>query len=146
MEGGLRMVNEMSCGAVVYHNDLGRLRFVVIRQRNGRHYGFPKGHMENGETELQTAYREIKEETGLEVRIIPNARAETTYSPRFMVRKKVIYFLAEAEHENAVAQPEEVSDIMWLDEDDVMKTLTYNNDKDVFRLLVDHLKHVMDDL
>jgi hypothetical protein len=35
---------------------------------------------------------------------------------------------------------------MWLDEDDVMKTLTYNNDKDVFRLLVDHLKHVMDDL
>lgn len=144
MKGGLHMIHETSCGAVVFRQDQGVLKFVLIRQINGRHYGFPKGHMEVGETELQTAYREIKEETGLDVQLIPNARAETNYAPRFRVRKKVIYFLARAADDHVTAQPEEVSDILWLDEDEVLDKLTYNNDKEVFRLLLDHLKHGLD--
>ena len=45
--------------------------FLLIQQKAG-HYGFPKGHVEKNETEVETAIREIKEETGLEVKIYNN--------------------------------------------------------------------------
>lgn len=55
---------EKSCGAVVYHEDDGERKYLLIRNRS-QNVGFPKGHIEYGETELQTVEREILEETGL---------------------------------------------------------------------------------
>ena len=53
---------------------------------------FPKGHMEPGETEEETAKREIREETGLLVRLDPGFRRSVRYSPKPGVDKDVIYF------------------------------------------------------
>lgn len=55
---------EKSCGAVIYVEAEGARKYVIIRSPEG-YYGFPKGHMEPGETEEQTALREIFEEVGL---------------------------------------------------------------------------------
>ena len=60
------MKTEKSCGAVVLRKNQGRLQVLLIKHINGGHWAFPKGHVERGETEEQTALREIKEETGLE--------------------------------------------------------------------------------
>ena len=56
------MIYEKSCGAVVYdiHNDY---PFVVVEYMKKGHVSLPKGHMEEGETEEETAAREILEET-----------------------------------------------------------------------------------
>ena len=90
------MDKEKSCGAVVYTRDGGGLRYVLVEQRSGQ-YSFPKGHMEAGESEEQTAYREIWEETGLRPRLIPGFRDGETYEVRKKpcVFKDVVYFLAE---------------------------------------------------
>ncbi|MFQ7061396.1 MAG: NUDIX domain-containing protein [[Clostridium] leptum] len=48
---------EKSCGAVVYRVEGRTVRFLVVKNKNGRHWGFPKGHMEYGESERQTARR-----------------------------------------------------------------------------------------
>ena len=61
------MKTEKSCGAVVLRKNQGRLQVLLIKHINGGHWAFPKGHVEPGETEEQTALREIKEETGLSV-------------------------------------------------------------------------------
>ena len=61
------MIREKSCGALVYRKKQDRLELLLIRHKNGGHWSFPKGHVETGETEPQTALREIKEETGLDV-------------------------------------------------------------------------------
>ena len=55
---------EKSCGAVVFTRLNGEIKYVIIQSLAG-YYGFPKGHMEAGESEKQTALREVYEETGL---------------------------------------------------------------------------------
>ena len=58
------MKHEKSCGAVIIKNNK-----VLVLQQVAGHWGFPKGHVEKGETEVETAIREIKEETNLDVEI-----------------------------------------------------------------------------
>ena len=54
---------EKSCGAVVEKDG----KVLMVHQDNGV-FAFPKGHVEPGESEVETAVREIKEETGLSVK------------------------------------------------------------------------------
>ena len=60
------MTKEKSCGAVIFNNE----DKVLIVKHNAGHWDFPKGHMEAGETEKQTALREVKEETKIDIHII----------------------------------------------------------------------------
>ena len=69
---------ERSCGAVVFTRKVGLIQYVIIRSLAGR-YGFPKGHVEPGETEEETALREIREEVGLRPRLIPGFRTEDEF-------------------------------------------------------------------
>jgi len=55
---------EKSCGAIVYRRESGNVLYLIIQQKS-RHWSFPKGHVERGESEKETALREIREETGL---------------------------------------------------------------------------------
>ena len=106
---------EYSCGAVVFTRIDGEPHYVLVRAKNqpeGCH-GFPKGHMEAGETEEQTALREIYEEVGLRVRLLEGFRAVTEYplpSPPD-TRKRVVFFLAEYENQDVTVQETELSSI-----------------------------------
>lgn len=91
------MDKEKSCGAVVFtRGSGGEILYVLVEQRSGQ-YSFPKGHVEAGETEEQTALREIWEETGLHPEILPGFRDGETYELRKKpgVSKDVVYFIAE---------------------------------------------------
>ena len=63
------MILEKSCGAIVYTVEDGDIKYLLVEEMSGCH-SFPKGHMENDETEEETALREIKEETNLEVELV----------------------------------------------------------------------------
>ena len=65
----IKCLYEKSCGAVVFYNGKSNTRILLVKNNNGRYWSFPKGHIEIGETEKETAVREIKEETSLEVEI-----------------------------------------------------------------------------
>ncbi len=90
------MNTEKSCGAVVFTRENGEIRYVLVQQRSGQ-YSFPKGHIEPGETEEQTALREIWEETGLRPAILPVFREGESYEIKRKpgTIKHVVYFLAE---------------------------------------------------
>ena len=49
------MKKEKSCGAVVYKYQNNQLLFLLIKSKKGHHFSFPKGHVENDETEVETA-------------------------------------------------------------------------------------------
>ena len=75
------MKKETSCGAVIARQTDTGCEILLIRHENGGHWAFPKGHVEENETETETALREIREETGLAVTLDTGFRAVVTYSP-----------------------------------------------------------------
>ncbi len=89
------IIHEKSCGAVVYTLENGQPRYLVLRFRHNGDYGFPKGHMEPGETERETALRELWEETSLRVRLREDCRQEVCYTMPNGRRKTVVFFLGE---------------------------------------------------
>ena len=104
---------EYSCGAVVFTRIDGVPHYLLVRakdQPEGCH-GFPKGHMEPGETEQETALREIFEETGIRVRLLDGFRAVTEYdlpSPPD-TRKRVVFFLAQYQDQTVSIQESELA-------------------------------------
>jgi tRNA nucleotidyltransferase (CCA-adding enzyme) len=124
---------EKSCGAVINRNRSGFIEFLLVKSKDDDHWGFPKGHMEENENELDTALREVYEETGLNIKIINNFRVETEYFVSTYVLKKVIYFLGIPKDTNVKIQIEEIGDYKWLNYEDAMKLLTYESAKTVLK-------------
>jgi len=54
------------CGVIMRDNSINQV--LLVYGRKSQKWGFPKGHMEYGETEKETALRELKEETGITLR------------------------------------------------------------------------------
>lgn len=123
------MKTEKSCGAIVFRQAEKEPLFLIIRHANGNHWAFPKGHVEEGESESQTALREIEEETGLKVFLDTGFRETTTYSPKEGVVKEVVYFIAKTEENSIQQQVEEVTDFQWLPYSQALETLTFANDQ-----------------
>ena len=133
------MRTEKSCGAVVFRNKNDNIQVLLIRHLNGGHWAFPKGHVEKGETEEQTALREILEETGLAVNLDNRYRQVVSYSPKKDVVKNVVYFVATASSDAAtVAQEEEISQIVWVDMHNAADYVSFDNDKKVLLGAIEH--------
>lgn len=134
-------VNERSAGFILYRVEPGdgqaiaRVRYLLLDY--GRHWDFPKGHVERGEDDLQAAMRETEEETGItDVRVVPGFAHEVTYFFRHkskgLVRKTVVFFLARTrstdvtlshEHEGYAFEPIEPA----------LKRVTFAGAKQVLR-------------
>ena len=125
------MLHEKSCGAIVYRRFHGNVEILLIKHVNSGHWSFPKGHVEGDETELETARREIEEETGLDVILDQTFRETVSYSPRRDTQKIVVYFLALARNYDFVPQEEEIAEIRWVDIVRAARMLTYENDKTI---------------
>ena len=120
---------EKSCGGIVYRKFHGNTEILLIKHIKSGYWSFPKGHVEPGETEEQTAIREIKEETDIDAVIEGDFREIVTYSPRKDSRKDVVYFVARAKNYNFRPQPAEISDIRWVEIGQAHNLLAYDTDK-----------------
>lgn len=118
---------EKSCGAVVFTKVNREIRYLLVSSLNG-FYGFPKGHMEIGETEIETALREIYEETNLKVNLIEGFRVADEY-PLPQAKdtiKQVVYYLASFEKQEVVYQKEELSGAFLVSYKEAMELLQFN--------------------
>lgn len=122
---------EKSCGALVYRRNREQIELLLIKNRYGGHWSFPKGHVEGRETEVQTALREVKEETGLDISLQSGFRHAVEYFPRPNVTKQVVYFLGEATSNDLHMQEEEISRIIWMDIHKAYHMVTFKNDKNL---------------
>ena len=134
------MRHEKSCGAVIFRSIGGKWHVLLIRHEKGHHVAFPKGHVELGETEVQTAEREVLEETGLRVKVDEGFRAENSYMTRADTRKLVVYFVAIVEDEQTlVAQRGEVREVHWEPVQTAPRRLTYDGDRGILKHAYDYL-------
>ena len=121
---------ERSCGAVVYTERDGQRRYVLVK---GGYVGLPKGHMEKGESERETAVREIREETCVSTQTVPGFRRVVTYHMPNGNDKRVVYFLARFSQQQAHQNPEEFLKVMELGYHDALHALTFENDRVTLR-------------
>lgn len=119
---------EKSCGAIIFYKNKQNTKVLLVKNNNGRYWSFPKGHIEDGENEHQTAIREIKEETGLDVVIEKGFREISEYCPFGKIRKRVVFFLAQAFTDNVKIQEEEIDSYIWVDLQQARKMCSYDND------------------
>ena len=128
---------EKSCGVVLFNSD----KFLLLQHINedsrvDGHWDFPKGHVELGEEEIDTALRELKEETKIEdVDIIPNFKQFINYNiskDTLSVSKKVIFFLAETKVWD-VSLSSEHQNFVWLNFEEAIERLTYDNAKNILK-------------
>lgn len=101
-----------SCGVIPFRWNNGEKEYLILLQTNNC-WSFPKGHMEAGEREEETALRELREETGLEALLIQGERVVLEYDIPPFSRKQVALFLGQVEGDLDL-QKSEILDHAWL--------------------------------
>lgn len=133
------MTYEKSCGAVVYTRIDGEIKYVLVQSLSG-HYGFPKGHMETGENEEETALREIYEEVHLVPSFVAGFQGVTEYEiPSINVRKRVIFFLGEYQDQEIIFPKEELTNAVLLSYAEALERLTHEDSKRILQEAHDFL-------
>ena len=137
--GGDTASYEKSCGAVVYRRE-GDNIFILTEYMKKGHTSIPKGHIEPGETEEETALREIFEETGLSVTLDTGFRTVVNYSPKEGVSKDVVFFAAEAAAGAVTEQRCEVTRAVFLPPAEAIAAMTYESDREIIRRACEYLR------
>ena len=126
---------EKSCGIVVYRVENGVRLYLALHYEEG-HWDLPKGHVEVGETEEETARRETREETGItKLEFAKGFRKTIRYSFKrkgALVPKDVVFFAAKTS-ETEVKLPDEHIGFAWLPFKEAEKKMTYKNAKEVLK-------------
>jgi bis(5'-nucleosidyl)-tetraphosphatase len=123
---------ERSAGVIVFRIEDGKPLYLLLKHPS--YWGFPKGHLEDGETEEDTARRELAEEAGLnEVDLVPDFREVIEYwfkKEGHSIHKKVTFFLARTENPDLVLSSEH-EDAGWFDFGEATKRARYRNQRGV---------------
>ena len=137
------MLKEFSFGSVLYKICESETLFLLVRSKRSGKWGFPKGHIEEGESETETAKREILEETGIKniefaegfrqesVYIIYGTRADTKGK---LVQKHSVYFLAKALEEPSKNVDDEISETGWFNLENAVNILSFDVQKEILKL------------
>ena len=121
------MYDERSAGAIIYYLRRRQPRYLILQYPQG-HWDFPRGHIEQGEAEIDTAKREIREETGLDA-LHFDTSFRVPYSWKYrrsgrLSHKQAVYFVARAEKHTISLSPEH-RDYRWLGYEQARQQLTF---------------------
>lgn len=125
-------IEEKACGCIIIDNGK-----VLLIQQTQDHWGFPKGHVEENETEVETATREVKEETNIDVEIDENKRYTMEYYTDKGAYKQVVFFIAKKIGGEEKYQEEEIIDMRWVTLEEALKLLTYNNTIELLKEVIE---------
>ena len=133
---------EKSAGAVIFRKEEGKIYYLLLHYEMG-HWGFPKGHIEKGESLEQTVRREVKEETGIEdIEILNGFKEWIKYFYKLKdknIFKIVTYLLAETK-QRKVKISYEHKGYAWLSYNDALNRLTFTNSKEILKKANNYLK------
>jgi len=134
------MVNQIKttfcCGAFVINEN----KILMIKHQNGGHWAFPKGHKEPGETDEETAIRETKEETGIDIKIVSSNTYIDNYSIGGYENKFVKYFVANPINDTLKNQETEVTDLEWVDLEEAIKKITFDETRETYKKFLEDRK------
>ncbi|KAL1919822.1 uncharacterized protein VTP21DRAFT_1753 [Calcarisporiella thermophila] len=138
---------EIAAGGIVYRKQEEQIEILLIEDHYGR-WTLPKGKKEDGETDEENALREIKEETGIDGKIIEELLTieyQYDHPTHGTINKRVVYYLVEAVGGSATPQLEEILNAAWFTADAAYKLQQekgYENNHAVFCTAFNKLNHI----
>lgn len=138
------MAKEKSCGMIIFTRIEEQIRYVIIQNSNGS-YGFPKGHVEPGEGEAETAMREVAEEVRLRPKILPGFRQTDEYMlpDKPDTTKEVVYFLGTYSDQEVAYQQDELQGAWLLPFDKALSLLQFDRIREIFRRADDFVRKLV---
>lgn len=130
---GKLVKKEISAGFVIYFGESDMREFLLVKHREG-HWAFPKGHSNRYESHLETAFRELKEETGImnpELLSDKVSLEESYYIEKYNVNKTVYYFIGKTDSKEVKIDKKEIIDYEWCNTNDAFNKITYNKTKEL---------------
>lgn len=132
----MRHKRDVSAGVIVFHEGEKRQYLLLLSRLTKRPiWEFPKGGVDPGESLLDTALRELREESGLaglDIRLVPGFQRSERYrftagkeSCRTIVHKEVTYFLARAFRTDVRVSVEESLEFAWFDLETAIRRIRY---------------------
>jgi len=138
-------MEDYSFGVVPIYQDGNQLKFLLVRHNVG-HWSFPKGHPEAGETEMESALRELREETSIaNVELVLDWSAEEQYQfkshiDNATIHKTVKYFLGWVGDSTVRILEEEIQDYRWVTQQEALKLITFPAARKILDQAIDYLK------
>jgi 8-oxo-dGTP pyrophosphatase MutT (NUDIX family) len=142
------MKKDHAYGVIVYYVENETVFFLILKQVQG-HWSFPKGHSEKNEKKLETALRELKEETGIsEVELVSEdiqITDEYVIKPDSSkpVHKYVEFYIGRAEDRDVIMQEGEIFEYKWITPEDGDSILTYDSSKRILKSANDLIKNYL---
>ena len=127
------MKREFSAGGIIF-NDQGQVLLIKnaqMKDPSKSYWGFPKGHLEEGEDSQTAAIREVKEETGINVEVVSKL-GDSRYiytGDNQKIFKVVTVFILKVMSGELKIQPEEIIEAKWIDPTKALSILSFSNDK-----------------
>ena len=109
-------------------------KYILVQSLEG-FWGFPKGHMESGETEEQTALREIYEETHLKTTILKGFRTidEHEIPNKGNIIKQIIYFCAEYDNQDTIPQNDEIASVALVTYEEALQLFQFESSRRILK-------------
>ncbi len=129
----------ISAGGVVFRRGIDGVEVALISVKGGKVWGLPKGLAEKGESLARTAHREVREETGLDGRIIDKlGHIEYFFSLKEEKETKrcfkiVYFFLMEYTGGRVEDHDHEVDECRWYPIDEAIKLMRYEDEKEMLK-------------
>jgi bis(5'-nucleosidyl)-tetraphosphatase len=127
------MIEEQSAGAVIFRENANEIFFLLLNYPS-EHWDFVKGKIEKNESPEKTTIRETKEETGIsDLEFVNGFEEKIEYNFQYdnnLIHKQVVFFLAQTKTKNVNLSHEHL-DYIWLDYENAVKKITYENSRNV---------------
>jgi 8-oxo-dGTP pyrophosphatase MutT (NUDIX family) len=126
------MIREFSAGGVVVRRMRGRPFVAVVRVRDDV-FALPKGHPDAGESVADAAWREVREETGLEAELVEKLDDIRYWYVRGgeRVMKIVSFFLFRYRSGSVADHDHEVEEALWIPLDEAPDRLAYKGEREM---------------
>ena len=134
----MRTVREISSGGIVYRRRKGVTEVALIRVRN--RWCLPKGKVEEGESLQETALREVREESGLEGKVVAKL-GDITYwytnktkeGETIRIFKRVYFYLVRYLRGDVSLHDDEVKEACWFPIEEAVEKLSYPTERETMR-------------
>ncbi len=129
------MKRKVAAGGIVIRSIDNRKQAILVQHNRHKGWGFPKGHIDKGESPEEAALREVEEETGVLGTIVanlPTTRYRFTNTKGTEIDKTVYWFLMRYQGIGHQTHSHEVADVRWVSLSEISGVLAFDNDRMLF--------------